>query len=259
SSAASDVYKRQVDADGSPVADAVVRASLPSLSVERTLTDDNGDFEIGGLPVGEALRLRVTDASPGGAFVDQEARVGDKARVDMPRGSTLTVTPSGIGVGRLSLSGPRTAQHSLREDETARFVRLPEGKYRLEARGEDGYAVKTFELGGSDMALSLAGDAWAVVEGTLAPELIEHGGWVVLAADATGQVGGHELQRALLGHATRTASDGTFTISRVAPGPGEITLTPPEGATTKAVTVSIDPSPGERLDLGEVGAPASPT
>ncbi len=248
-----------VDADGSPVPDAVVRASLPSLWVERTLTDANGEFELDGLPEGEKLRVRVTDASPGGAFVDHDARVGDEVRVEMPRGATLTVTTRGIGVGRLSLSGPRLAQHSLREGGTARFVRLPEGNYRLEARGEDGYAVKTFELDGSDRTIQLAGEAWATVEGTVSTDLVEVEGWVVFAADAAGQVGSHDLRRALLGHATRTAADGKFTVSRVAPRPGKLTLTPPPDAPADAITVSIDPRPGQTLDLGDVGSAPSPT
>ncbi len=248
-----------VNADGSPVADAVVRASLASLSVERTLTDDNGDFELANLPVGEALRLQVTDANPGGAFVDQDARVGDEVRVEMPRGATLTVTARGLGVGRLSLSGPRAAQHSLTKDGTAQFVRLPEGKYRVEARGEDGYATKTFELNGADASIQLTGEAWATVEGTIAADRVEVEGWTVFAADGTGRVRGHDVQRALLGHATRSAADGTFTVSRVAPHPGELTLMPPDDTAAESFAISIDPKPGQTLDLGEVGSPRSPT
>lgn len=251
-----------INADGSPVADAVVRASLPSLSTERTLTDEDGAFEFGGLPVGEGIRLRVTDASPGGTFVDEEAQVGDDVRVQMPRGATLTVMTRDLGVGRLSLSGTSSAQHSMRSNGAAQFVRLPEGKYRLEARGEDGHATTTFELDGSDMSIELTGEAWATVEGTLHADLVEVGEgrrWMVFAADSKGQLRGHDVQRALLGHGARTTADGAFVVSRVAPGPGQLTITPPNEAAGEPITVSIDPKPGQTLDLGEVGSPQAPT
>lgn len=242
-----------VDADGAPVADAVVRATLASLSTERTLTDDNGEFELANLPTGDALQLRVTDANPGGAFVDQEARVGDEVRVQMPRGATLTVTAHGLGVGQLSLRGPRSARHALSDEGTAQFVRLPEGTYQLEARGEDGYASKELELDGSDRTVALSSEDWATVEGTLSATLGDVEGWMVFAADGDGRVRGHALQRALLGHGTRTDAEGAFSMSRVAPRPGSLTFTPPNESDAAPFTVSIAPHPGRTLDLGDVG------
>ena len=205
------------------------------------------------LTADENVRLRVTDAAPGGTFVDRTARVGETVVVELPRGATLTVDTEGIGVGQLALQGPRSARHSL---AAAQFVRLPEGAYRLEARGEDGHAIATVELDGRDKAVSLEGDAWATVEGILSSEVGDVEGWMVFVADSDTRVRVHALNRALLGYGSRTDADGSFSVSRVPPRRGALTLTPPHGSHARSITVSVDPRPGHTLDLGEVPASA---
>ena len=259
-----------VDADGNPVADAWVTASLapgPDVpgsvamyklgDVTPQLSGSDGRFVLDHLRDG--VYTLVVDGPRGASRAEQDnVKPGDTARLQLaPLGSLHgQVTSAGAPVTSFNLSCTAPGEDIERgidaADGTYLLDRLPPGHYACAADTDVGAGSGATDVGTTSMQLDIAITAWATVTGTVVS--VRTGQPVPnlsALANPDSNPGSHGLIAALTGTGPKTDATGRFTVPQVAPGQGKVELFAPDAMAALA-SPPYAAAAGQTVDVGVI-------
>jgi protocatechuate 3,4-dioxygenase beta subunit len=240
--------KGRVTADGAALADAQVSGGVQGGHEDSGATsDENGDYELKGLPAGE-VTLRVSKQGYQSARRTVDARPGTRVDIALSRGLTLSgvvvADEAGVAKARVgAYSGTLDADaQSATTDDAGRFTLtgLSPGRYTVTASAE-GKGQARLE----DVDIATAGQVRLVIDrqnrAVLTGTVVGAGGGgegqpsivVVYVNDSEGRTayamadasGAFRIEDAPAGHVTAVAAEMAGPVRRSTP-PRELTLAP---------------------------------
>ncbi|HVK86700.1 MAG TPA: carboxypeptidase regulatory-like domain-containing protein [Kofleriaceae bacterium] len=260
--------------DGKPAADAWVTASrtfdgkLPdgvpakyarymNDASKPVLTNADGQFTITRLRKGT---FTVAADGPRGASHVEKTGVkpGDTITLQLTSLGSLTgkVTVGGAPVTKFDIGcegGDGTKRkHVEAADGVYTLERLAPGAYDCEVDSDAGTAEAKAVVGSEPKQLDISLTRWATVTGVVVDVLTKRPvAGVIVMANAEGRGDVQAFSNILAGKAPTSDPSGRFTVERVPPGKGFVSLMPKDGFTPLGHR-EYTASEGQRIDLGTI-------
>ena len=270
-----------IGVDKKPAADVWLTASL----VDETPKTPEEMVE--GARYGEAAQSKPVLTGADGTFVIDRLRKGtyevvaeaargtsraQKSGVKTGDSVTLTLAALGTLTGRVTANNkpvaaydltckrPSTAGDDDREidrrvtDDTGAYKleRMPPAEYTCTAVADDGRATGTVKVPPGEAKLDLVLAPFATITGTIVSALSGKpvpGVKLMIAGDG---FDAKQLGEMLTGGGPTSDANGKFTVLRVPPGKGSLTVMPKDGGFQELAKRDFEATSGQRLDLGTI-------